>query len=199
MTEKIAVFLDYAAVALFFLWIVGHLFRIIPHALARRIAKREPEWNRDTVETDRFGLIVILFPAIALSLPGLFRLVTGLSTGVSLGMLLLAAVFTAAVLFNNMGPRLRYNGRGIYVRGGNGKEYFVPWERIQSVQWQIGGDPSRKLYHKRPRLPTVVIRYTAELFGKTVTDIYYLDPTLERGIRRFTETWCARHGEEEGE
>lgn len=196
MLEKIALILDFAPFAVIFLIVACYNTHAIPRAMAKRIARREDSWDRDTVEEDRLGVLLFLTPAFGFAVPGLFRLVTGLFTPVSGGLLLMGGVFAAFVLFSSSTPLLRYDTMGIHVRIGFGKTVFLPWYQITSVQWQIGESQARPFNRVRPDMPVVAIYYTSNLFGRPTTEVYYLDPTTQRGISRFMAAWEARHPEE---
>lgn len=185
MSETISLILNYVAIGFLILWAVANVTRILPFLLAKRIVRREGEWDSDTVEFDRLGVFLTVLPAPVMALPWLFRLVCGLPTQTSWAFLLLAFVFAGAVLFQTTGSQLRYNDEGIFIRGGNGKEYFIPEARILSVTWQIGNRRDGKKNRLRSGTPTVAIRYQSDLFGKPVTDVYFLYPEKMRGISRF--------------
>ena len=196
MLERIALILDMLPFVGLFLWVVGNISHIIPRAMAKRIARMEDEWEKNTVETDRLGLLTILVPAFLLAIPGLVRLVMGIPTAMSNWMLVLSAIFTAFVLLTNCKPCLRYDDAGIYIRGGNGKVWFLPWHQITDVQWQMGASLTGRINRSRPLTPVVAIYYSSDLFGKPITDVYYLNPSTERGISRFMAAWDARHPKE---
>jgi len=86
-------------------------------------------------------------------------------------------------------PKLRYDSTGIQIHVGLGKAFSLPWQQVTSVQWQMG----RRINRSRPYTPVVAIYYSTSLFGKPMTDVYYLDPTMDRGISRFMAAWDARH------
>ena len=196
MLERIALILDMLPFVGLFLWVVGHISHIIPRAMAKRIARMEDTWDKNTVEPDRLGLLTILVPAFLLATPGLVRLIMGIPTAMSIWMLVLSAMFTAFVLFTNHTPCLRYDDAGIYIRGSNGKVWFLPWHQITDVRWQMGTSLTGRINRSRPLTPVVAIYYSSDLFGKPMTAVYYLDPTTERGISRFLAAWNARHPEE---
>ena len=196
MIEKIALILDFAPFAVIFFMVACYNAHIIPRAMAKRIARTEDSWDKDTVEDDRLGVLMFLTPAFGFAVPGLFRLVTGLFTPVSGGLLLMGGVFAAFVLFSSSTPLLRYDTMGIHVRIGFGKTVFLPWHQIAAVQWQIGESQARPFNRVRPDMPVVAIYYMSSLFGRPTTEVYYLDPTTQRGISRFMAAWDARHPEE---
>jgi len=193
MLERIALILDMIPFIGLFLWAVVNLSHIIPRAMAKRIARMEDTWDKNTVEPDRLGLLTILVPAFLLAIPGLVRLIMGIPTAMSIWMLVLSAMFTAFVLFTNHTPCLRYDDTGIYIRGRNGKVWFLPWHQITDVRWQMGTSLTGRINRSRPLAPVVAIYYSSDLFGKPMTAVYYLDPTTERGISRFMAAWDARH------
>ena len=196
MLEHLALILDCFPFVSIFLLVMGYNSHIIPRAMAKRIARMEDSWDKNTVEADRLGLLAVLTPAFGLAVPGLFRLVTGLATAFSYWMIILAAAFTAFVLFMNATPRLRYDCTGVYVRVENGKELHLLWHQITSVQWQIGGSPAHTFRRASHDAPVVAIYYSSMLLGRPATDVCYLDPTTDRGISRFMAAWDARHPEE---
>ena len=196
MLEKIALIVDFAPFAFIFLWIAGYNSHFIPRAMAKRIARREDSWDKNTVEADRLGLMTFLIPAFAIALPGLFRLVTGLSTAFSGWMIIMAGLFTAFVLYMNATPLLRYDSTGVYVRDESGKNIHLLWHQITSVQWQIGGSPNHTFRRARPDMPVVAVYYSSMFLGRPASDVCYLDPTTHRGISRFLAAWNARHPEE---
>ena len=196
MLEKIALIMDFAPFAVIFLIVACYNTHAIPRAMAKRISRREDSWDKDTVEEDRPGVLLFLTPAFAIALPGLFRLVTGLSTAFSGWMIIMAGLFTAFVLVSSSTPLLRYDTMGVHVRVGFGKTVFLPWHQITSVQWQIGKNNERQSPGSRPLTPVVAIYYTASLFGRPASEVCYLDPTTQRGISRFLAMWNTRHPEE---
>ncbi|MBP3665994.1 MAG: hypothetical protein J6K29_02970 [Clostridia bacterium] len=183
MTDRIATLLEYTVLGLFLLWAVGYLTRLIPRLCAGRVAVREREWTQDTVEYDRLTVMLALLPAIAAILPCLWRIALGIIQPHTLPLLLGCCLYIGAVLFRTSGTQLRYNDEGLYIRAASGKEYFLAYERVLSVEWQSGKRG------KRSRSPLVMIRYRSELFGKQVTDTVLLDPARMRGIRRFLDAW----------
>lgn len=70
MLERIALILDTFPFLGLFLWIAGNISHIIPRAMAKRIMRKEDEWDKNTVETDRLGLLAILVPAFVFAIPG---------------------------------------------------------------------------------------------------------------------------------
>ena len=196
MLEKIALILDFAPLAVIFLIVVCYNTHAIPRAMAKRISRREDSWDKDTVEEDRPGVLLFLTPAFAIALPGLFRLVTGLSTAFSGWMIIMAGLFTAFVLYMNATPLLRYDSTGVYVRDESGKNIHLLWHQITSVQWQIGGSPNHTFRRARPDMPVVAVYYSSMFLGRPASDVCYLDPTTHRGISRFLAAWNARHPEE---
>ena len=196
MLEKIALILDFAPLAVIFLIVVCYNTHAIPRAMAKRISRREDSWDKDTVEEDRLGVLLFLTPAFAIALPGLFRLVTGLSTAFSGWMIIMAGLFTAFVLYMNATPLLRYDSTGVYVRDESGKNIHLLWHQITSVQWQIGGSPNHTFRRARPDMPVVAVYYSSMFLGRPASDVCYLDPTTHRGISRFLAAWNARHPEE---
>lgn len=196
MLEKIALILDFAPLAVIFLIVVCYNTHAIPRAMAKRIARREDSWDRDTVEEDRLGVLLFLTPAFGFAVPGLFRLVTGLFTPYSGGLLLMGCAFAAFVLFSSSTPLLRYDTMGIHIRVGFGKTAYLPWHQITSVQWQIGGSPNHTFRRARPDMPVVAIYYSSTFLGRPASDVCYLDPTTHRGISRFLAMWNTRHPEE---
>ena len=196
MLEKIALILDVLPAAILFLLVIGSISHVIPRAMAKRISRMEDSWDRDSVENDRLGLLVFMMPAFALILAGLFRLVTGLMTSYSGGLLLMGSGFAAFVLFTHSTPLLRYDTTGIHMRIGFGKTVFLPWNQITSVQWVDGTSLPQRFNRARPLTPVVAVFYSSSLFGKPYDDVCYLDPTTDRGISRFMATWNARHPEE---
>lgn len=196
MLEKIALILDFAPLAVIFLIVVCYNTHAIPRAMAKRIARREDSWDRDTVEEDRLGVLLFLTPAFGFAVPGLFRLVTGLFTPYSGGLLLMGCAFAAFVLFSSSTPLLRYDTMGIHIRVGFGKTAYLPWHQITSVQWQIGTQQERRFRSSRFHTPVVAVCYSSTLFGRPTTEVCYLDPTTHRGISRFLAMWNTRHPEE---
>ena len=196
MLEKIALILDFAPLAVIFLIVVCYNTHAIPRAMAKRIARREDSWDRDTVEEDRLGVLLFLTPAFGFAVPGLFRLVTGLFTPYSGGLLLMGCAFAAFVLFSSSTPLLRYDTMGIHIRVGFGKTAYLPWHQITSVQWQIGTQQERRFRSSRFHTPVVAVCYSSTLFGRPTTEVCYLDPTAHRGISRFLAMWNTRHPEE---
>lgn len=196
MLEKIALILDFAPFAVIFLIVVCYNTHAIPRAMAKRIARREDSWDRDTVEEDRLGVLLFLTPAFGFAVPGLFRLVTGLFTPYSGGLLLMGCAFAAFVLFSSSTPLLRYDTMGIHIRVGFGKTAYLPWHQITSVQWQIGTQQERRFRSSRFHTPVVAVCYSSTLFGRPTTEVCYLDPTTHRGISRFLAMWNTRHPEE---
>jgi hypothetical protein len=196
MLEKIALILDFAPFAVIFLIVACYNTHAIPRAMAKRIARREDSWDRDTVEEDRLGVLLFLTPAFGFAVPGLFRLVTGLSTAFSGWMIIMAGLFTAFVLYMNATPLLRYDSTGVYVRDESGKNIHLLWHQITSVQWQIGGSPNHTFRRARPDMPVVAVYYSSMFLGRPASDVCYLDPTTHRGISRFLAAWNARHPEE---
>lgn len=196
MLEKIALILDFAPLAVIFLIVVCYNTHAIPRAMAKRIARREDSWDRDTVEEDRLGVLLFLTPAFGFAVPGLFRLVTGLFTPYSGGLLLMGCAFAAFVLFSSSTPLLRYDTMGIHIRVGFGKTAYLPWHQITSVQWQIGTQQERRFRSSRFHTPVVAVCYSSTLFGRPTTEVCYLDPTTHRGISRFLTMWNTRHPEE---
>lgn len=196
MLEKIALILDFAPFAVIFLIVVCYNTHAIPRAMAKRIARREDSWDRDTVEEDRLGVLLFLTPAFGFAVPGLFRLVTGLFTPYSGGLLLMGCAFAAFVLFSSSTPLLRYDTMGIHIRVGFGKTAYLPWHQITSVQWQIGTQQERRFRSSRFHTPVVAVCYSSTLFGRPTTEVCYLDPTAHRGISRFLAMWNTRHPEE---
>ena len=196
MLEKIALILDFAPLAVIFLIVVCYNTHAIPRAMAKRISRREDSWDKDTVEEDRFGVLLFLTPAFGFAVPGLFRLVTGLFTPIAGGLLLMGGAFAAFVLVSSSTPLLHYDTMGIHIRIGFGKTVFLPWHQITSVQWEIGASQARRSNRVRPGMPVVAIYYTASLFGRPTTEVCYLDPTTQRGISRFLAMWNTRHPEE---
>ncbi len=192
MASLIATALEYIALGIFALWVLGYVTHLIPRLLARRIARQEKTWSRDTVEDDRLGLWLTLLPVPIAVLPCLIRLCLGIPAEYTWGILLITGIFIGAVLFRGIGPHLRYDDTGITLRASNGKEYLIPWHRVISVEWQIGKRRDRKWHPTKPHMPTVAIRYSTELFGKAITDVYFLDPTQMRGISRFLAAWDTR-------
>lgn len=196
MLEKIALILDFAPFAVIFLIVVCYNTHAIPRAMAKRIARREDSWDGDTVEEDRLGVLLFLTPAFGFAVPGLFRLVTGLFTPYSGGLLLMGCAFAAFVLFSSSTPLLRYDTMGIHIRVGFGKTAYLPWHQITSVQWQIGTQQERRFRSSRFHTPVVAVCYSSTLFGRPTTEVCYLDPTTHRGISRFLAMWNTRHPEE---
>ena len=196
MLEKIALIVDFAPFAVIFLIVACYNTNAIPRAMAKRISRREDSWNKDTVEEDRLGVLLFLTPAFGFAVPGLFRLVTGLFTPVSGGLLLMGCAFAAFVLFSSSTPLLRYDTMGVHVRIGFGRTAYLPWHQITSVQWQLGKNNERQSPGSRPLTPVVAIYYTASLFGRPIAEVCYLDPTTHRGISRFLAMWNTRHPEE---
>ena len=196
MLEKIALILDFAPFAVIFLIVVCYNTHAIPRAMAKRIARREDSWDKDTVEEDRLGVLLFLTPAFGFAVPGLFRLVTGLFTPVAGGLLLMGGAFAAFVLVSSSTPLLRYDTMGVHVRVGFGKTVFLPWHQISSVQWQIGTQQERRFRSSRFHTPVVAVCYSSTLFGRPTTEVCYLDPTTQRGISRFLAMWNTRHPEE---
>ncbi len=186
MADRIAIILEYAVLGLFLLWAVGYLTRLIPRLCAGRVAVRERDWTRDTVEYDRLTVILALLPAVAAIFPCLWRMVLGIIKPYTLPLLLACLLYIGAILFRTTGTQLRYQGEGLIIRAAGGKEYFIAYERVLAVEWKRGRQG------KRRRSPLVVIRYRCELFGKQVTDAVVLDPARMRGIRRFLDAWRAR-------
>ena len=196
MLEKIALILDFAPLAVIFLIVVCYNTHAIPRAMAKRISRREDSWDKDTVEEDRLGVLLFLTPAFGFAVPGLFRLVTGLFTPVSGGLLLMGCAFAAFVLFSSSTPLLRYDTMGIHMRIGFGRTAYLPWHQITSVQWQIGTQQERRFRSSRFHTPVVAVCYSSTLFGRPTTEVCYLDPTTQRGISRFLAMWNTRHPEE---
>ena len=196
MLEKIALILDFAPLAVIFLIVVCYNTHTIPRAMAKRISQREDSWDRDTVEEDRLGVLLFLTPAFGFAVPGLFRLVTGLFTPYSGGLLLMGCAFAAFVLFSSSTPLLRYDTMGVHMRIGFGRTAYLPWHQITSVQWQIGTQQERRFRSSRFHTPVVAVCYSSTLFGRPTTEVCYLDPTTHRGISRFLAAWNARHPEE---
>ena len=196
MLEKIALILDFAPLAVIFLIVVCYNTHAIPRAMAKRISQREDSWDRDTVEEDRLGVLLFLTPAFGFAVPGLFRLVTGLFTPYSGGLLLMGCAFAAFVLFSSSTPLLRYDTMGVHMRIGFGRTAYLPWHQITSVQWQIGTQQERRFRSSRFHTPVVAVCYSSTLFGRPTTEVCYLDPTTHRGISRFLAAWNARHPEE---
>ena len=196
MLEKIALILDVLPAVLLFLLVIGGISHVIPRAMAKRISRMEDAWDKDSVESDRLGLLVFISPAFSLVLAGLFRLITGLMTAYSGGLLLMGGGFAVFVLFMKSKPLLRYDTMGIHMHIGFGKTVFLPWHQITSVQWQIGASLTHQFNRSRPLTPVVAIYYTTSLFGKPTTEVCYLDPTTDRGISRFIAMWNTRHPEE---
>lgn len=196
MLEKIALILDFAPFAVIFLIVVCYNTHAIPRAMAKRIARREDSWDRDTVEEDRLGVLLFLTPAFGFAVPSLFRLVTGLFTPYSGGLLLMGCAFAVFVLFSSSTPLLRYDTMGIHIRVGFGKTAYLPWHQITSVQWQIGTQQERRFRSSRFHTPVVAVCYSSTLFGRPTTEVCYLDPTTHRGISRFLAMWNTRHPEE---
>ena len=196
MLEKIALIVDFAPFAVIFLIVVCYNTHAIPRAMAKRIARREDSWDKDTVEEDRLGVLLFLTPAFGFAVPGLFRLVTGLFTPVAGGLLLMGGAFAAFVLVSSSTPLLRYDTMGVHVRVGFGKTVFLPWHQISSVQWQIGTQQERRFRSSRFHTPVVAVCYSSTLFGRPTTEVCYLDPTTQRGISRFLAMWNTRHPEE---
>ena len=196
MLEKIALILDFAPFAVIFLIVACYNTHAIPRAMAKRIARREDSWDRDTVEEDHLGVLLFLTPAFGFAVPGLFRLVTGLFTPAAGELLLMGGAFAAFVLFSSSTPLLRYDTMGIHIRIGFGRTAYLPWHQITSVQWQIGASQARQFNRARPDMPVVAIHYSSILFGRPTTEVCYLDPTTHRGISRFLAMWNTRHPEE---
>lgn len=196
MLEKIAMIVDFAPFAVIFLIVACYNTHAIPRAMAKRISRREDSWDKDTVEEDRFGVLLFLTPAFGFAVPGLFRLVTGLFTPYSGGLLLMGCAFAAFVLFSSSTPLLRYDTMGIHIRVGFGKTAYLPWHQITSVQWQIGTQQERRFRSSRFHTPVVAVCYSSTLFGRPTTEVCYLDPTTQRGISRFLAMWNTRHPEE---
>lgn len=196
MLEKIALILDFAPFAVIFLIVVCYNTHLIPHAMAKRISRREDSWDRDTVEEDRLGVLLFLTPAFGFAVPGLFRLVTGLFTPVAGGLLLMGGAFAAFVLVSSSTPLLRYDTMGVHMRIGFGRTAYLPWHQITSVQWQIGTQQERRFRSSRFHTPVVAVCYSSTLFGRPTTEVCYLDPTTQRGISRFLAMWNTRHPEE---
>ena len=74
--------------------------------------------------------------------------------------------------------------------------WFLPWHQITDVQWQMGASLTGRINRSRPLTPVVAIYYSSDLFGKPITDVYYLNPSTERGISHFMAAWYARHPKE---
>ena len=72
MLEKIALILDFAPFAVIFLIVACYNTHAIPRAMAKRIARREDSWDRDTVEEDHLGVLLFLTPPLASLCPGSF-------------------------------------------------------------------------------------------------------------------------------
>ena len=196
MLEKIALIVDFAPFAVIFLIVACYNTHAIPRAMAKRISRREDSWDKDTVEEDRLGVLLFLTPAFGFAVPGLFRLVTGLFTPGAGGLLLMGGAFAAFVLVSSSTPLLRYDTMGVHMRIGFGRTAYLPWHQITSVQWQLGKNNERQSPGSRPLTPVVAIYYTASLFGRSTTEVCYLDPTTQRGISRFLAMWNTRHPEE---
>ena len=196
MLERIALILDFAPLAVIFLIVVCYNTHAIPRTMAKRIARREDSWDKDTVEEDRLGVLLFLTPAFGFAVPGLFRLVTGLFTPVAGELLLMGGAFAAFVLVSSSTPLLRYDTMGVHVRVGFGKTVFLPWHQITSVQWQIGRQQERWFRSSIFHTPVVAVCYSSTLFGRPTTEVCYLDPTTQRGISRFLAMWNTRHPEE---